>query len=93
MLYEVNSRSCSKVRTAYADYKKDVRVISNLLSRLLDSCKLFLIIVDREIYPAKEILSVTGFLLKSLCRIQNCRLNALHLVVAYEFLSIFVTKI
>ncbi len=57
VLQELNGRSGSQIGTTDTDYHQNLRIISNLLCRLLNSRKLFLIVVYRQVYPAGKIIS------------------------------------
>lgn len=66
MAKEINRRSCSQIGTADSDDKQHFRILLDLLRSLLDSGELFLIVIDRQIDPAKEIIACSGLLQQSL---------------------------
>ena len=70
-LDELDRRSRSEVRTAYSDYYKNLRILSDFLGRFFDSCEFFLIIIFRKAEPSEEVISFT----RSVVKLVMCGFN------------------
>ncbi len=81
---EFDCRTRAQIRSADADDNQYITALLNLFRRLLNACKLFLIIFNRKIDPAEEVVSLCRFVHQHLIACPNQRIHIGELFLLYE---------